>query len=345
MKVLLYSGGKKAFAASGIGRAISHQKQSLDLRGIDYVEDKESEEYDLVHINTYGRNSRRIADRARKNGKPVVYHAHSTKEDYRNSFWFANISAPFFKKWLISCYRKGDIILTPTEYSKKLLVSYGIKQPIYPVSNGIDLSFYETKPTDRTEFRDSYGYSDDDKIIMSVGMLFDRKGILDFVKMAKNMPDYKFIWFGTTNVLLLPPKVQRAVRTKLPNLSFPGYIKAEELKKAYCGADLFVFMSKEETEGIVLLEALAAGARVLIRDIPVFDWLTDKKNVYKAKDYDEFVTLSQKMIAGELPELSRQGREALADKTFDVIGKKLESAYKEALEIVRKRNESSNKKS
>ena len=44
-------------------------------------------------------------------------------------------------------------------------------------------------------------------------------------------------------------------------------------------------MSKEETEGIVILEALAMKIPTLIRDIPVYEgWLTDSKDVYKAKN-------------------------------------------------------------
>ncbi len=50
-------------------------------------------------------------------------------------------------------------------------------------------------------------------------------------------------------------------------------------------------MSKEETEGIVILEALAMKIPTLIRDIPVYEgWLTDSKDVYKAKTLSEFET-------------------------------------------------------
>ena len=71
--------------------------------------------------------------------KKIVFHAHSTMEDFKNSFMFSNLLAPLYKKWLIHMYNYGDLIITPTPYSKSILESYGIKKPIYAISNGIDV--------------------------------------------------------------------------------------------------------------------------------------------------------------------------------------------------------------
>ena len=77
--------------------------------------------------------------------------------------------------------------------------------------------------------------------------------------------------------------VKRALRKKPENVRFAGYVEPGELKEAYCGADAFAFFSQEETEGIVVLEALACQAPVVVRDIPVYeDWLTDGVQVCKA---------------------------------------------------------------
>ena len=60
-----------------------------------------------------------LAKKAKKHGKKIVYHAHSTEEDYKNGFILANKTSKLFKKWLIKCYSLGDVIVTPTPYSKK----------------------------------------------------------------------------------------------------------------------------------------------------------------------------------------------------------------------------------
>lgn len=62
------------------------------------------------------------------------------KEDFQNSFIGSNIAAPFFKQYLMHFYRAADLVITPTDYSASLLRSYGIKCPILPISNGIDLT-------------------------------------------------------------------------------------------------------------------------------------------------------------------------------------------------------------
>ena len=331
MKVLLYSEAFNLVKISGLGRAIMHQQRALQLNGVDFTLDPK-DDYDVVHINTLGLRSHHLARKAKKSGKRVVYHAHSTEEDFRNSFIFSNALSGLVKKWLCSCYRSGDVIVTPTEYSKRLISGYGITNPIYPVSNGIDLAKYEPAPGDREAFRSRMGFSDSDKVVIAVGLYFERKGILDFVQMAKDMPDYKFVWFGKTPLYSVPHKIRKAVRTKLPNLTFAGYVQPDELKQAYVGCDAYIFPTHEETEGIVLLEALAAEANVIIRDIPVFDWLTDRRDCYKAKDLEDFERLIRAVTSGELPSLQENGRAAVADMDIKKIGEKLLSVYNGTIE-------------
>lgn len=340
MKVLLFSGARNLFSISGLGRAILHQKAALTHIGIDYTENI-NDDHDIVHINTYTPRSKRLAKKARRSGKAVVYHAHSTKEDFERSFIGSTLMLPLFKRWIVSCYRLGDVILTPTEYSKRLLQSYGLCQPIIPISNGVELERYRKIDGERKEFRAKYGYSENDKVVMSVGLYFERKGLLDFVELARKMPDHKFIWFGKMPLWTVPHKIRKAVRTKLPNLIFAGYVPPEELKKAYVGADLFVFMTYEETEGIVLLEALAAQQNVLIRDIPAFDWLEDKRNVYKARSQEQFRQLTESIIAGKTESLAAKGREAVSDKSIEKTGERLFEAYKTALQLSKKRQHNS----
>ena len=68
MKVLLYLEAEHYLRKSGIGRAIKHQERALTLAGIDYTTNPE-DDYDLVHINTYGLKSWRLMKRAKKAGK------------------------------------------------------------------------------------------------------------------------------------------------------------------------------------------------------------------------------------------------------------------------------------
>ena len=167
---------------------------------------------------------------------------------------------------------------------------------------------------------------------MSAGLWIDRKGIPDFVELAKRMPQYDFVWYGESNLYTVPAKIRKAVKTKLPNLSFPGYISKAELKDAYNNSDLFLFMSKEETEGIVILEALAMKIPTLIRDIPVYEgWLTDSKDVYKAKTLSEFETKITGILENKLPSVVEGGYNIAKERDIKEVGKKLKAIYEDAL--------------
>ena len=327
MKVLLYTEGEKLFAKSGLGKAIKHQMKALDSVGIPYTTDIR-DDFDIVHINWYGPNSVALAKSAHKKGKKVVYHAHSTEEDFKNGFVFAKQISPAFKKWLIKCYSLGDVIITPTPYAKRLLEGYGIDRKIYAISNGIDLDKFKQSKELGDKFRERYNYSKDDKVIIGVGLYIERKGIVDFVELAKRLPEYKFIWFGYSPLSAATKEVRNAVNTKLDNLVFAGYVEQEVIVEAMNGCDLYLFPTYEETEGIPIIEACACKANALIRDIPIFEeWLEDGVNVYKAKNIDEFEDKIKKIVNKELPYLGDAAYQVAKDRDIKKIGKQLKEVY------------------
>ena len=282
MKILLYTENEKILSKSGLGKAIKHQMNALDAVNIEYTTNPK-DNYDLAHINFYGLKSYMLAKKLKKQGKKIVYHAHSTEEDFRNSFIFSNQISKLFKKWLIKCYTLGDAIITPTEYSKKLLKSYGIKNDIYVVSNGVELKNFEQDKEKGEEFRRKYDFKKEDKVIVGIGLYIERKGIIDFVELAKKMKGYKFIWFGYSPLIFSRKKVRKAVKTKLDNLIFAGYVEQETICKALNGCDVYIAPTFEETEGITIIEAASCKTNMVVRDIPVFKgWLEDEKNVYMA---------------------------------------------------------------
>ncbi|MGN1343521.1 MAG: glycosyltransferase family 4 protein, partial [Traorella sp.] len=308
MKVCLYFEGKELIKTSGIGRALKHQIAACESQNIEYTLDPD-DDYDILHINTVGVTSLFEINRARKKGSKVIYHAHSTEEDFRNSFVLSNQVAPIFKKNLVNCYSKADLILTPTPYSKKLLESYQLNVPIVSISNGINLQRYTYNEEKVKAFRNYFSIKENEKVVISVGLYFERKGILDFIDIARQMSDVKFIWFGHTPALSIPKKVRDAIKNYPENLIFPGYVKGAIIEGAYSDADCFFFPSYEETEGIVVLEALASSQNVLLRDIPVYDpWLIDKENCYKESNNDDFIRRIRQILNHECKDLRSEGR-------------------------------------
>lgn len=333
VKVLIYSKDYETVKESGVGKAIDHQIKALRLAGCDFTLD-EKDDFDLVHINTTLPGSVNFAKKARKMGKKVVYHGHSTMEDFKNSFIFSNQIAPLFKKWLVYAYRKGDLVMTPTNYSKNILATYGINRPIEVVSNGIDLDFWQKKSEDRVNFYQKYKLNPEKKSIISVGLPIKRKGIDDFIKLAKTLPDYEFVRFGKLDRALMSPEIKKEMEDAPANFHTPGYVNSEDLRQAYAGSDLYAFLTHEETEGIVLLEALATKAKILIRDIEIFeDGFVDGENIYKGKTIPEFEGKIRGILEGRLPDLSDIAYKKAEEKSIEKTGKRLVELYERAMKL------------
>ena len=327
MKVLLYTENEKILSKSGLGKAIKHQMNALKAVNIEYTTNPK-DDFDIAHINFYGLKSYRLAKKLKKQGKKIVYHAHSTEEDFRNSFIFSNQVSKLFKKWLIKCYTLGDAIITPTEYSKKLLQSYGIKNDIYVISNGVELKNFGHNEKAGREFRRKYNFKKEDKIIVGIGLYIERKGIIDFVELAKQMPKYKFIWFGYSPLIFSRKNVRKAVSTKLDNLIFAGYVEQETICQALNGCDVYIAPTYEETEGITIIEAASCKTNMVVRDIPVFDgWLVDGKNVYMARNVNEFKNKIEEIVSGELPSLVQEAYNIAEERKSENIGEKLKNVY------------------
>ena len=334
MKVALYFESEKLIQTSGIGRAFHHQKLALESAGVEYttnVEDK----FDILHINTVGITSTSVIENARKNGAKVIYHAHSTEEDFRNSFILSNQIAPFMRKHLIHLYSLADYIITPTPYSKRLLQNYGIEVEIEDVSNGIDLNRFNYNEEKVKAFRRYFSLSDDQKVVISVGLYFKRKGIQDFMEVAKYFPDVKFIWFGYTPMISIPKSVRDLIHDHPRNVILPGYVKGPIIEGAYASADCFFFPSYEETEGIVVLEALASKCPVLIRDIPVYeDWLEHNVSCFKSIDNEGFANNIKQILNKEQIDTCEAGYQLAVERSIPEVGKKLKSIYEKVRGIV-----------
>ena len=327
MKIKLYFGNEETIKKSGIGRALKHQMKALTLNNIPFTHDKNDKDYDILHINTIFPSSPFLIHEAHKLHKKIIYHAHSTKEDFKDSFVGSNAFAPFYKKWLISLYKQADVIITPTPYSKRLIESYGLNKKVYAISNGICLEDYNPSQEQIQTFKD-YFHINDEKVIISVGWLFERKGFDTFCEVAKALPHYKFIWFGDINLSAPTKKIRQYIKNPPDNVILPGYVTGDVIKGAYGYCDVFFFPSREETEGIVVLEALASNCPVLIRDIGVYsDWLTDGVNCYKASDNEGFISKIDKILNSDNSSITSSGYQIAKDKNLKNIGKELKQAY------------------
>ena len=327
MKVLLYFESEEKIKKSGIGRALRHQIAALTSAGIEYTLDPK-DTYDIAHVNTYFPNSKRVVKQAKKKGIPVIVHGHSTKEDFRNSFRLWKVMKLWFYPNLMWFYKNADLIITPTEYSKRCIDAYNLGTEVIYVSNGISKEEYQYDEKKIEDFKKHFNIKENEKVVIGVGFPFNRKGIKDFFAVAEKMPDIRFIWFGALQRILTQPNVLRAIKHRPNNVEMPGYIDNSIIKGAYRYAKCLFFPSYEETEGIVVLEALASSCPALVRDIGVYsDWLKDGRDCYKGKDNDEFKKKIEYIISRDNKEVINNGLLRVDERSLEIVGQELKKAY------------------
>ena len=204
-----------------------------------------------------------------------------------------------------------------------------MRPTIVPLSNGVDTRFFAPNPASRSILREKYRLAADKPVVISVGHYMQRKGILDFIALARKMPQVQFLWFGYTDPHLVPHNVKAAMADAPENLRFPGFLSQAELRTAYCGADAFLFCSYEETEGIVILEALACATPTLVRDIPAYrGWLRDSVNVHTYRTTQDLPTRLQALLQHKLPDTAAAARQTAEERAVPRIGAQLLELYK-----------------
>ena len=332
MRVLLFREMQNMLKVSGIGRAFRQQFKALEMNGVNVTSDR-SHPFDIVHFNTVFAESFSFLKHAKRKNIPVVVHAHSTKEDFLNSFNFSKYIKGWFYQKLRNMYSNADLIITPSNYSKSLLEKYGyITCPIKVVSNGIDLEEYKKSPEKEQAFRAHFNLKPKDKVVIGVGLLFERKGLQDFIEVARLMPNVTFIWFGTLNKAMQTKTIKTAIENKPANVIMPGYIAGDIIKGAFTSADCLLFPSYEETEGIVVLEAMASRLPVIVRNIGVYDDFTNGKEVLKGNNNHDFIKHITYCLEKDTSNLTDEAYLNVSGKDLKIIGAKLKGIYQELLE-------------
>lgn len=326
MKICLYLEFHN-LCTGGVLSSFQNQKTTLDYLGIPFVNKKWDKSCDILQVNVPGPRSALLMRKAKRQGKKVIIWSHTTVEDTKQLFKFVPFVTPVFKKHIVHTYGLADMIFAPSEYTKSLLVSYGLpEEKIAVISNGVDLTKYNFDKEKRLSGRKKYGL--DGLTIGSMGLVMPRKGVDKFLLLAQKFPSNQFIWFGKIFKAYSSPFIKPLPNALPDNVKFTGFI--DDVIEAYNSLDIFLFPSFEENEGMAILEACAVGLPILVRDIPAYNgWLVHGKNCLKAKNDMEFEKYLQQLIADEnlRKNLGRQAKILAQQKSVQTLAKKTLSEY------------------
>ena len=262
-------------AATRLASFLRKDGIKVDINGSGY-------NYDIVHSHTPMFFTLAKFMEARNRGIKIVAHAHTTAEDVKGSWSFTE--SKYFldtiAKYLTFFYNNADLILAPSGWTAEMLKKRHVKPPIKVISNGVDRKIFKFSEARRKRFRDQYGFGKNDKVVYCVGIVYLRKGIETFIKVAERFPEVKFIWIGHKypSALIGHSKITKILETAPPNVKMLGFV--DNIVDAHCGSDILLFPSYAENQGIAVLEAMSCGRPAIVRNLPSYrSWgLTNGEN-------------------------------------------------------------------
>lgn len=152
-----------------------------------------------------------------------------------------------YVKWF---HKHSGRVLTTTETMVNDLRQHGFCGDIRAWTRGVDRTIFD--PSLRRK-------NSDEKILLNVGRVSKEKGLDDFCALDIS---------GTKKILVGDGPYKEELEKKYPDVEFVGAKTGKELAEYYANADCFVFPSKTDTFGVVIIEALAVGTPVAAYPVP-----------------------------------------------------------------------------
>lgn len=226
---------------------------------------------DVVHLHTVGP---RMWRKLLQKGPAKVISAHVVPDSFVGSLILAKYWKPLAVAYLRWFYNRADLLLAVSEETKRDLEKMGVKAPIEILHNFIDTSRYKEAAIPRAKIREELGIPAEAFVVIGAGQVQPRKRVDSFFEAAKQLPDVYFVWIGGIpfgKVAAASGEMASMMKNPPKNVIFPGIVPLEKMPSYYHAADMFFLPSDQETFGLVVIEAAAAGLPVMLRDIPDYD--------------------------------------------------------------------------
>jgi glycosyltransferase involved in cell wall biosynthesis len=276
------------------------------------------QDFDLIHIQTPFAAHYTGLRLARQRRIPCIATYHTHFEEYFHHYLPVMprpLARGLTRRLARSQCNALDAVIVPSSAMQTALRNYGVTKPLHILPTGIPLAQFGAAP--EHDFRQRHGLPTDRPLALFVGRVAHEKNL-------------HFLLEAMQHALSLNPSVALVIAGEGPALGslkkaatrlgiagdvfFIGYLdRQRELPQCYAAADLFAFPSVTETQGLVLLEAMAAGLPVLgIPAMGAADILGPQRGAVCAPhEAREFGRLMAELLADrtQLAKLSTEGRE------------------------------------
>jgi 1,2-diacylglycerol 3-alpha-glucosyltransferase len=297
---------------------------------------------DVIHTHHPILLGQTAARKAAELGLPLVFTFHTQYWEYTHYIPFPQEAIQEFlknavHKWLKDFMQKCQHIIIPSESMKDFLVKeYGLEERYTVVPTGTNLEPY--LDADGKSLRQEKGWQDE-TILISVGRLAAEKNwetlLQAFAKVYSEHPDVRLILIGDgparESLQTLATELGIAER-----VTFTGSLPFEEVPAYLKAADVFSFASITETQGLVTIEAMAAGLPVVSVDgSGTRDIVEHGKQGFLVENDADALANGLNQLLSDPGQMKRFRHNALKKaKTFDVdlLSKQMISVYEQAIQ-------------
>lgn len=253
---------------------------------------------DIVHFHTINPEYFITMNRNKKRSTFVGY-VHFLPETVEKSLDIPKVGKKLFYKYMLEFYNSMDYLVTVNPYFIHELEKYGIKkEKISYIPNYVsDDLFFPVSKKEKEELREVWQIPKETFVVLGVGQVQTRKGVLDFVETARKMPDSFFIWAGGFSFGSMTDgyKELKEIMANPPeNVLFLGIIEREKMNEVYNLCDVMFLPSYQELFPMTILESMCIGLPILLRDLEIYPDILFHYYL-KGNNLDDFISILTKL--------------------------------------------------
>jgi glycosyltransferase involved in cell wall biosynthesis len=246
------------------------------------LDDLAAQPWDVIHVQTPFLAHYAGVRMAKRTGTPVVLTYHTLFEEYLYHYVPVVPKAAMrllARRLSVSQCGQADAVVVPSRAMADRLHEYGVaRDAIHVLATGLPPSCFE--PGDRAAFRTAHDIPADRPVALFVGRAAHEKNIgflLEAMQTVKKRLPQALLLIAGEGPAVAQLRLQAQQLGLVANVRFLGYLRpGSALANCYSAADLFVFSSRTETQGLVLLEAMAQSLPVLaLAEMGTHDILDD----------------------------------------------------------------------
>ncbi len=308
-------------------------KGALEVENIEYTSD-EADSFDVAHFISPDDEFKIYT--CINNHIPVVVSALYCETDpsasyleYKNHRGNRQLS---LKAKAVRVLSNVNLILVPTEKSKKFLIDNGITTPIEVVSPGINLARFNYLGNDEKEVFYRY-YSEEvgKDLIVILGSCDNIDGVNSAIKIAKTNKDVLVYYFYQDSPTV-SSKVRKFLKKVPANLKFTTIPSDDIYRSAICNAKCFAFTGYDAVGYVSVLEAMAAHSEVVLRKQDLFDDVfVDQKNAHICAYSETLSAVIKDVLEDKIYPTKENAFQFALTQGLDETGEQLKNIYEKLI--------------